>query len=136
MFKIVQIAGDKRKGKEIAVEPRKKSKAKKEADRARAIAVVDERRTRRPDPPFQIRDPTPQGQEPLEEPAEQAGALVPEAKQPAGLRRSDRVRTQQQPALAATSETSVRQGPRTRGGGPPVSPLRVGPGHSARRSRS
>ena len=88
MIQIVklQMAGDKRKGKEIAVEPRKKTKADKSADRARVAAEAAERRTRHPDPPFQIRDPAPRGQEPPQtvetEAAEaEAGAPVPETEQ-------------------------------------------------------
>ena len=34
------MAGDKRKGKETSVEPRKKTKTEKEANHARAAAVV------------------------------------------------------------------------------------------------
>ena len=120
------MAGDKRKGKEPAIEPRKKSKVEKEAERARAAAVVAERRLRRPDPPFRIREPAPaQQKEPEQQTeAEQAetGAAEPEAEQQQqGPRRSGRTRTQAVPAgaLAAPAEpeeTPVRQGPRTRGG--------------------
>ena len=80
-FKLLnlQMAGDKRKGKEIAEEPRKKTKAEKQTDRARVAAEVAERRTRRPDPPFRIRDPAPRDQEqPAEPTAAKAGAPVPE----------------------------------------------------------
>ena len=69
------MAGDKRKGKAVAVEPRKKSKAEKEADRARAAAAVAEHRTRRPDPPFRIRDLAPAQQEQVtEQQQSEAGA--------------------------------------------------------------
>ena len=136
----LQMVGDKRKGKAIAVEPRKKSKAEKEADRARVAAAVAERRSRRPDPPFRIWDPAPAQQEQATETAEaEAGAPVPEFEQ-AGPRRSGRARTQAVPvgapaAAAQAEETPVRQGSRTRGVGRLTSPLRVGRGRSARRPR-
>ena len=117
------MACDKRKGKAIAVEPRKKSKAEKEAKRARVAAAVAERRSRRPDPPFQIREPASGGQEPAHAATvaeTEAGAPVPSSEQqPAGPRRSGRARIQVVPAgapAAAAAETPVRQGPRTRGG--------------------
>ena len=60
------MAGDKRKGKKPAVEPRKKIRAEKEAERALAAVAVAERRSRRPDPPFRIRETAPAQQEQTE----------------------------------------------------------------------
>ena len=118
------MAGDKRKGKEPAVEPRKKTRAEKETERGLAAVAVAERRSRRPDPPFRIRESATAGQ--TEAQQAEAGASVPETgveQQQPGPRRSGRARTQAvppgAPAAAAQPETEeipVRQGPRTRGG--------------------
>ena len=103
------MAGDKRKGKAVGVEPRKKTRAEKEADRARAAAIVAERRTRCSDPPFRIREPAPAQAEQAEGQIEQAEteAAEPEVELQQGPRRSRRARTQDVPVLSrGTSSTS------------------------------